>query len=301
MELRQLRYFAAIALEQSFTKASERLHVSQPPLSHQMNQLEEELGIRLLDRTSRSVQLSEAGKVFLPHVLAVLERLEEARSQVERVAQGLEGRVTLGLTGSHFLGPLPHFIKVFRRERPRVEVVLHEMAPVDQFVALADRRIDLCFSRGIPSEPKFVSDPLWRDTPVVVLPVGHPLVAKSLRLSDLKDEDFVFFRLGSSIFVDSIYDACIFSRFKPRIVQQAIEVAAVLNLVAAGLGVSVVPKSIARQRADTVEICSLADEPGMPQISADVFLVRRADEDRTAVLTLAKGLYMWAQQLPAAG
>lgn len=237
MELRQLRYFAAIAAERSFTKAAEKLHISQPPLSQQMSNLEQELGVRLLVRTSRSVELSEAGRVFLPHVLTVLERLEEGRAQLARVARGLEGRVTVGLTGSHFLGPLPRFIQAFRQQRPRVEVVLLEMAPVDQFTALGDRGIDLCFSRGIPDTPVFASDLLWRDTPVVVLPPGHPLAGREgLRLAELRDEDFVFFRLGSSLFVDAIHGACIFARFEPRIVQQVVEVSAVLNLVAAGLG-----------------------------------------------------------------
>ncbi|QRF62047.1 LysR substrate-binding domain-containing protein [Variovorax paradoxus] len=295
MELRQLRYFAAIAAERSFTKAAEKLHISQPPLSQQMSNLEQELGVRLLVRTSRSVELSEAGRVFLPHVLTVLERLEEGRAQLARVARGLEGRVTVGLTGSHFLGPLPRFIQAFRQQRPRVEVVLLEMAPVDQFTALGDRGIDLCFSRGIPDTPVFASDLLWRDTPVVVLPPGHPLAGREgLRLAELRDEDFVFFRLGSSLFVDAIHGACIFARFEPRIVQQVVEVSAVLNLVAAGLGVSVVPGSIAAQRAESVAICPLVEEPQAPRISADVFLVRRKDEERAAVLALADALRDWA-------
>lgn len=295
MELRQLRYFAAIAAERSFTKAAEKLHISQPPLSQQMSNLEQELGVRLLVRTSRSVELSEAGRVFLPHVVTVLERLEEGRAQLARVARGLEGRVTVGLTGSHFLGPLPRFIQAFRQQRPRVEVVLLEMAPVDQFTALGDRGIDLCFSRGIPDTPVFASDLLWRDTPVVVLPPGHPLAGREgLRLAELRDEDFVFFRLGSSLFVDAIHGACIFARFEPRIVQQVVEVSAVLNLVAAGLGVSVVPGSIAAQRAESVAICPLVEEPQAPRISADVFLVRRKDEERAAVLALADALRDWA-------
>jgi len=295
MELRQLRYFAAIAAERSFTKAAEKLHISQPPLSQQISNLEQELGVRLLVRTSRSVELSEAGRVFLPHVVTVLERLKEGRAQLARVARGLEGRVTVGLTGSHFLGPLPRFIQAFRQERPRVEVVLLEMAPVDQFTALGDRGIDLCFSRGIPDTPAFESDLLWRDTPVVVLPLGHPLAGRAgLRLAELRDEDFVFFRLGSSLFVDAIHGACIFARFEPRIVQQVVEVSAVLNLVAAGLGVSVVPGSIAAQRTESVAICPLVEEPQAPRISADVFLVRRKDEERAAVLALSDALRDWA-------
>lgn len=177
MDLRQLRYFAAIAEEQSFTKAAQKLHISQPPLSQQLSNLEDDLGVRLFIRTSRSVQLSEAGSVLLPHVHAVLDRLDEARLQVQRVAQGLEGCVTLGLTGSHFLGTLPQFIREFRQERPRVDVSLKEMPPADQLTGLQDRRLDLCLSRGIPADPAFSAELLWHDSSVVVLPPRPPAVA----------------------------------------------------------------------------------------------------------------------------
>ncbi len=297
MDLRQLRYFAAIAEEQSFTKAARKLHISQPPLSQQLSNLEDDLGVRLFIRTSRSVQLSEAGSVLLPHVHAVLDRLDEARLQVQRMAQGLEGHVTLGLTGSHFLGTLPQFIRKFRQERPRVDVALKEMPPSDQLTGMLDRRVDLSLSRGTPADPAFAADLLWRDSSVVVLPPGHSLSRrKRLRLQELKNEDFVFFRLGSSIFADSVYQACLFSRFEPKIVQQVVEVPAVINLVAAGLGISIVPESIARLRADAVEIRELAHENGMPRISSSVYLLRRADEDRQVVLGFAAALTQWAQK-----
>lgn len=295
MEFRQLRYFAAVAEELSFTRAAEKLHVSQPPLSHQIGVLEEELGSRLFVRTSRSVQLSEAGKALLPHVLAVFESLEEGRLHVQRVTQGLEGRVSVGITGSHFLGPLPHFIKDFRQSRPNVEVVLKEMAPADQLEAMTDLRVDLSFSRGIPPGSSMSGHLLWRDATVVVLPAGHRLSSRqSLHLQDLKDEDFVSLRLGSSIFVDSVYDACIAARFEPRIVQQVVEVLAVLNLVAAGLGVAVVPESVARQRAEGLAICQLHQEFGAPGICADVYLARRSDEQRPVVLEFVQRLVTWA-------
>lgn len=296
MDLRQLRYFTAIASELSFTKAAEKLHVSQPPLSHQIGLLEEELGTKLLLRTSRSVQLSEAGKALLPHVLAIFERLEEARSHVERVKLGLEGRVNVGLTGSHFLGALPRFIMGFRQDRPRVEVVLKEMAPVHQLTALAESRIDLSFSRGIPADHSFCADLLWRDTAVVVLPLGHALsTRKRMRLRDLKDEDFVSLQLGSSLFVDAFYQACLSAQFQPRIVQQVVEVLAALNLVAAGLGVSVMPASVARLREDGVAIAQLIQEKNAPQIAADVHLVRRTDEQRPAVLEFSRSLVEWSK------
>lgn len=297
MDLRQLRFFVAVATDLSFTKAAKRLHVSQPPLSHQINLLEAELGTRLFDRTSRSVQLSDTGKALLPHAIAVFERLEEARLNVNRVKAGLEGRIKVGLTGSLFLSPLPDFIKEFRRERPGVEVILQEMPPVDQLAGLRELRLDLCFDRGASSDKDLITDLFWCDQTVVILPLGHQHAArKRLRLSDLSDEDFVFLRLGSSLFARSLYEACISARFAPRIVQQVFEVPAVLNLVAAGLGVSVIPKSIVRLRPDAVLVRPLMQAASEKPISADFHLIRRCDEDRPVVLEFAKALTQWGRE-----
>jgi len=291
MELRQLRYFTMLATELSFTRAAAKLHVSQPPLSFQIASLETELGTRLFRRTSRSVELSEAGKAFLPHARAVLARLEEARSHVHLVASGLEGRVHLGLSGSHFLGPLPVFIRQFVEARPGVELVLHELRPIDSLQALREGRVDMSVSRSMPVDDQLSSHLLWRDPVVAALPRSHRLAArKNLRLAELKDDDFVFLRLDSSAFAQRLFDVCVELSFTPRIVQHVVEVPAVVNLVAAGLGVALVPVSIARLRADAVAICKLG--AGMP--SGDVYALMRADEPQPAVREFVQALLAWA-------
>ncbi|MDP3753161.1 MAG: LysR substrate-binding domain-containing protein [Polaromonas sp.] len=321
MELRQIRYFTVVADELSFTRAARRLHVSQPPLSFQIASLEAELGARLFNRTSRSVALSEAGKAFLPHAQAVLARLEEARGQVRRVASGLQGRVQVGLAGSHFLGPFPKFIQQFRLQRPAVEIVLHEMKPSDHLQALRDGRLDLCVSRNPLEDAQISAGLLWRDPVVVALPPGHRLAARSrLRLAALKDEEFVFLRLDSSPFAARLFEACVQAGFAPHIAQQVIEVPAALNLVAAGLGVALVPASLALLRADAVGICSLSppalkraqagdkgdqggakgrmngDGPG--PINGDVYVLWRSGDTAPAVATFREQLLDWARTLP---
>ena len=301
MELRQFRYFAAVAAELSFTKAATRLNVSQPPLSQQIANLEDELGARLFERTSRSVKLSEAGNALLPLVHAILQRIEEARVHVRRVAQGVEGRVNVGLSGSHFLGPFPQFIKHFRTTHPAVDVVLHEMAPSQQLAGIREARLDLSFERGMPTQEDLVAQLLWRDEAVVALPLGHPLASRqSLRLTDLRDEDFVSLRFGSSTFQSQVYNACLAEGFDPHVVQQVLEVPAVLNLVAAGLGISIVPGSLARLRPDAVACCRLVMPPNVPPITGDVYLMGRVDEQSRVVIEFSQALRAWAAARPAA-
>lgn len=300
MELRQLRYFAVVATELSFTRAARKLHVSQPPLSYQIANLEAELGARLFNRTSRNVELSEAGKVLLPHALAVLARVDEARGHVQRVAQGLEGRVKVGLAGSHFLGPFPGFIKQFRQRRPGLEIVLHEMKPADHVQALREGQLDLSVSRGAPPDSELAAVLLWRDPVVVAVPLGHRLAGRSrIRLAQLKDEDFVFLRLDSSAFARRLFDACVAAGFAPRIVQQVVEIPAVLNLVAAGLGVALVPASLARLRQDAVAICNVGRELQAAGVSGDVYLLRRSEDPSPAVLEFAEALRHWASARPS--
>ena len=304
MELRQLRYFTVLAEELSFTRAARKLHVSQPPLSFQIASLETELGARLFNRTSRSVLLSEEGKAFLPHALAVLARLDEARSHVQRVATGLQGRVQVGLAGSHFLGPFPKFIQQFRLQRPAVEVALKEMTPSDHLQALRDGRLDLCVSRNpVNAEGGDVhisAALLWRDPVVVALPPGHRLAGhEQLGLAELKDEDFVFLRMGSSPFATRVFEACVRAGFAPRITQQVVEIPAALNLVAAGLGVALVPASLALLRRDALCVCSLSapKKSDKTRLDGDVYVLWRTDDAAPAVTEFRKQLVDWAQTL----
>lgn len=314
MELRQIRYFTVLAEELSFTRAAGRLHVSQPPLSFQIASLETELGARLFNRTSRSVTLSEAGKAFLPHAQAVLARLDEARSHIARVASGLQGRVQVGLAGSHFLGPFPRFIQQFRLRRPAVEVALHEMKPSDHLQALCDGRLDLSVSRTPDEEqadPSISASLLWHDPVVVALPPGHRLGNRGqVSLAELRNEDFVFLRLDSSPFAVRLFDACVQAGFAPRIVQQVVEVPAALNLVAAGLGVALIPASLAFLRADAVNILALEPAPrvgatgkrarkaAVPAVNGDVYVLWRLDNAAPAVAEFRTLLLEWAGQLP---
>ena len=280
MELRQLRYFTTLAEELNFTRAAERLHISQPPLSAQIAQLEDELGVKLFHRTSRRVELTDAGAAFLRDVRIIQNRLKDATQRVRQIDAGLAGRLEVGLSGSHFLGPLPQLIGELALSHPDVRVILNEMAPNDQLEALREQRIDVSISRQSIEDDLLCSCKLWDDPLLVALPPGHHLVKKPrLTLSQLSNEKFVMLRRETSTFAERIFLACAAQGFSPDVEQTVGEVPAQLSLVAAGLGIALVPTSTSTFQPHALDFRSL-DEPGL---EASVHAVMRQD-NRKAVL-----------------
>lgn len=258
MEIRQLRYFAVLAEELNFTRAAARLHISQPPLSLQIAQLERELEVKLFDRNNRRVTLTEAGEAFLNDVRALLASLKDATVRARAVDQGLAGRIEVGLSGSHFMGPVPALIARYKASHPQVSVLLNEMNPAAQLDALRGHRIDVSISRTAVDDEELQSMPLWPDPVVAVLPKGHPLSArKRLALGDLAGEAFVMLRQDTSAFARTLAETCARAGLPLSAAQTVAEVPAQLALVAAGLGVALVPRSACRHATDRVAICTL--------------------------------------------
>lgn len=275
MELRHLRYFLALAEELSFTRAAERLHVSQPPLSLQIRHLEREVGARLFARTSRSVALTPAGAAFLIDAKAILERVEASISRAAAIESGLAGRIEIGLSGSHFFGPLPELIAGYSRAYSDVSIFLHELKPAIQLEALRERRIDLSISRTPVNDTVLKSTRLWTDPIVAAVPRGHRFARrKRLTLGDLRDESFVMLRLDTSAYAQHIRDCCVQAGFTPRVVQHVSEVAAEVSLVAAGMGVALIPQSLTHIYPHAIAFIPLAsDEP-----HSDVYAVQRLQD-----------------------
>lgn len=280
MELRQLRYFAVLAEELNFTRAAARLHISQPPLSLQIAQLERELNVRLFDRNNRRVALTEAGEAFLNDVRITLGRLADATSRARDVDQGLAGRVEIGLSGSHFMGPVPALIARYKQQNPQVSVLLNEMNPSAQLEALRGHRLDVSISRSKVDDELLQSLPLWPDPVVVALPTAHPLAGRArVDLSALADDDFVVLRQETSGFARLLAQACTRAGWLPRVVQTVAEVPAQLALVQAGLGVALVPRSTCEHFGDRIAVCELSKSvgPGM------VYAVTRREGGRRAL------------------
>jgi DNA-binding transcriptional LysR family regulator len=274
MELRHLRYFIAVAEELSFTAAAKRLNISQPPLSQQIRELEAELRTPLFDRTSRRVELTAAGAGFLDHARAILAQAEHAVEDVHAISAGRIGMVRIGTTGSVLLGPLAGVIAAFGRRYPGIAVRLREMGPSEQVASLHARRVDVIFLRRPPPDAELLAEIGWREEVGVCLPVGHPLAGLDrVPLAALEGYDMISLRLRDSRFAQSLRDACITVGFTPRILHEVVESYSLTSLVAAGLGVALVPECVRTLGRPDVLYRPL--QPPVPE--ADVWMLYRPD------------------------
>lgn len=255
MEMRQLRFFLAVAEELHFTRAAQRLHVSQPPLSQQIAKLEGELGVRLLRRTSRRVELTPEGQYFADMARGFLEQLDAAKDHLRRMAQGKAGQVRIGFVGVSMEGPLPDAIQEFRRDVPDVTVSLHQMGTDEQLDTLRAGRIDLAcirpFARVLDGLEHLT---LLRQPSVLAVPRDHPLARRrAAPLSALAGIPLIMFPRRVQPQLYDAFMACLAEAgVTPQVVQEVIGHEAALALVAAGLGAALTPASTRTLRPDAV-------------------------------------------------
>ncbi|MCC7271810.1 MAG: LysR family transcriptional regulator [Alphaproteobacteria bacterium] len=254
VELRHLRYFVAVAEEEHVTRAAERLNIQQPPLSQQIRALETELGVPLFRRKARGIALTEAGRLFLEDVRAILAQVDHAVAAVKRAARGEQGRLAVGFTSSAPFHPfLPAVLRRFRDAFPGVALAMEESGTAELVEALRSERIDVAFVRSPIAEGAGLDVlPLLEEEMLAALPAGHRLAAgkraaAALPLAALASEPFILYRrsAGAGLY-DAIIAACHGAGFNPQLVQEAPRILSTLNLVAAGLGVSIVPASLGR-------------------------------------------------------
>jgi DNA-binding transcriptional LysR family regulator len=246
IELRHLRYFVAVAEHGGFRRAAERLHVSQPPLSQQIAQLEQRLGAALLVRSRRGIALTAAGETFLRDARMLLTELDRAVEAVRRAGAGTTGLVRLGFVGSAAYPIVPDIVRAFRAAHPEVEVRLRELSTAEQLEALAAGALDVGFARLPLDEPAVELEPVATEPILAALPEGHRLATKrKVRLHDLATEPFVMFpRAQAPGFFDHLVNLVAATGNAPRIVQEAREMQTIMGLVASGLGVTLVPASV---------------------------------------------------------
>ncbi len=250
MELRHLRYFVAVAEELHFGRAAERLHIAQPPLSRQIRDLETEIGTPLFDRVARGVELTAAGKAFLPEARLTLAQAERAQRSAQRAAKGETGRLRVGFVeAATYSAILPNVLGFFRMHLPQIGLSLFEMSATEQEEALRDGRIDLGMLDNPPTDAErwLHVESLYSDPLVAALPESHELAKKTrINFAELGEDPFVLFpRTEMPRLYDEFIAACRGAGFSPRVVQQAEGWHTLAGLVGAGVGTAFVPRSLA--------------------------------------------------------
>ena len=285
MELRQLRYFVAVAEELHFRRAAERLHISQPPLSQQIRGLEDELGFALLVRTRRRVELTPAGEAFLRDARALLGELDGAVATARRIDAGQTGRLRINFVGSALFSIVPGAVERFRSSRPAVEFELRERPTVDQLRAVRAGLADVGLVRPpIEDDGELSVRTVLRERTVAALPAGHQLAGLSrVPLRRLAAEPLVLFPRDQApgfhdLLIDALAGAGTARAGGPRIIQYAPEMLTIIGLVAAGTGVSLVPESVQRLALDGVTYRPVSGAP-----RSELVAITRAGDDSALV------------------
>lgn len=264
MELRHLRYFVAVAEELHFTRAAERLHMGQPPLSQQIQALEAELGVRLLERSKRRVALTPAGARFLIRARAILEAADQATEEARRAARGETGELRIGFTSSlPFTDFLPGLLRDYRQHFPDVTLILRELFTTEQLAGLAAGQLDVGLIRYTDQEvPDGVQvREIRRDPLRVVIPASHPLAAEAaLDFGQLRDEGFICYPgdVGTGL-TNLLRQRCQAAGFEPQVVQEAREATTHIGLVAAGIGLALLPSPLECVAIEGVRYVPLKD------------------------------------------
>ncbi|WP_338050912.1 LysR family transcriptional regulator [Roseicella aerolata] len=293
LESRQLRYFVTVARERNFTRAAEKLHIAQPPLSRQIQALEEEFGVALFDRGSRPLALTDAGKLLFDQAVQVLDRMDEMKAMVKRLLEAEKPRFSIGFVASTLYGYLPEVIRRYRAARPGVELSLQEMTTMEQIAALKEGRIDVGFGR-IPFNDATIERTLLRNEKLcVALPLMHPLASRigSLRLEELAGDALVVYpKAPRPSYADQVLALFRERGLRPALVHEVRELQTALGLVAAESGVCLVPASVERLRRDNVVYRPL-DEAGA--VSPIIMSTRKGDKSPEIglVLRLVKDMY----------
>ncbi len=279
-----MRYFVAVGEELHFTRAAQRLHLGQPPLSAQIQALEREVGAQLLERTKRSVRLTDAGKLFLDDARRILSLSEQAGENARRASRGEIGELRVGFTSSMpFSEILPRVVNLYRQRYPQVNLSLQEMATMRQIEAIAGRVLDVGFIRT----PEFEVDAgvelttLRHDRLVFVLPTAHRLARrKTVKIAHLNGQPFVAYSrdVGTGLHTQ-VMKLCRTGGFELTIAQEAREASTIIGLVAAGCGISVLPESFQCIKMSGVCYRMIADKSA----TTALMLVRRKGESSNLI------------------
>lgn len=284
-ELSQLRCFVAAAEELHFGRAAQRLNMTQPPLSRQVQLLERILGVTLLDRTSRSVRLTPAGRAFLLEARRILRLAESAALATRRIASGDAGRIAVGFTAASGYSFLPRMIQLAKTRLPNVDLTLREMVSGEQIEALLTGRIDVGLVRPPMNRLEFDKLPVVTEPLVAALPSGDPrLDQATLTPADFDGKPFIMYAPeGAQYFHNMLVSMFDGAGVSPTYVQHMSQIHSMLALVHAGLGAAMVPEAAMRLHFDDVHFRPVATKPERP---VELFMAWRRDNDNPTLAPL---------------
>ncbi|KRE06082.1 LysR substrate-binding domain-containing protein [Priestia megaterium] len=294
MDLRQIRYFIMVAEELSFSRAAERLKMAQPPLSQEIRKLEEELGVTLFHRTRRQVKLSDSGRVFLEESRRTLLQVDRSIKATQLADDGRIGHLTIGFVDSTDI--VIDIIKKFRERFPKIHLVLREMTTEQQLKALYKKEIHIGFIRSNQNNKILTSEICCEESLSLVLPENHPLASfPKVPIHLLANEPFIMFpRYLGAKFYDLIISYFWGYSISLNVVQEAIQMHTIVNLVATGMGISVVPSSVESVKRSGIVYRKIQETT--PKVN--LYISWRQDEKSTIIdhfLTVAREAYLSSQ------
>lgn len=299
MDLRQLRYFVTVADERNFTRAAERLHIAQPPLSRQIQQLEATLGTSLFDREARPLRLTSMGRLFYEQASQVLFRVDEMRSMMARAIASDKRRFIIGFVASTIYARLPGLIRQFRLHAPEVELRLVEIGSIEQISALKDGKIDVGFGRIRFEDPAVRRTVLRDERLVAVVPTTHPLASLArVSLSQLATDPLILYpRAPRPSYADQVLSIFHDYGLQPRVSHEVRELQIAVGLVAAEEGISLVPESVRQGRSEDVRYLDLQEKPTSPIIMSHR-ISDRSDELQLMGKVIADTYSDWGYAVP---
>ena len=290
MDFKQIRYFLALAIDLNFTRAADRLHISQPPLTRQIQQLEANLGVLLFERTTRGVALTQAGLVFLEEARKIVALTDQAKNKTRLTHQGQLGRLDIGIFGSATLNVIPTLLIELRKTHPDIKISLQNTTKIQQIEAVREKRLDIGFNRVFPEVTDLAVETVLVENLFVAMNKNHPLARRRvLVVKDLINQPLILFPNNVyPTFADKVVSLCRNEGFTPNVAHEVEDVMTCIALVSADLGLSVVPASavglqlpdvryhLLRSANATVDLsCVYRKDNSSPVLKAFLDIVRR--------------------------
>ena len=270
MELRRLRYFHMLAQELHFKKAAEKLFIVQPALSRQVKELEDELGVKLLLRTKRSVSLTPAGAYLRDAISPILEELDELQHKIKMIADGLEGEIRIGYVGSSINTVLPKILPSFHKKYPKIQTYLSELPSSNQLRAIFSRDLDIGFLRNPAPDPNLETTIVWRENFYLVLPKNHPISSRNFKsLIQFSKEKFILPpKSDGELYHKHMLGICEDAGFRPIVAHESTHGNTILKLVESGLGISILPLTFKKLAGRGVKFIELKQTPRKAELTA---------------------------------